>query len=237
MVPLTERFHAFGAQHFTLLTLFLVGCVVLVTVGRRRGDDEKFRRILAMAIPCFTVPLQLAQLRPSDFDLATSLPVNLCDIAWVVASFALWTRRPWAVALTYYWGLTLSTQGIITPDLAHGFPAWRFFGFWGLHLLIVWAAVYLTAAGNLPSWRGYRTTLVVTAAWAVAAMMFNAAVGSNYGYLNAKPRNASALDLLGPWPLYVGTEMLILAVGWALITWPWVRARKESAANDLAAPD
>ncbi len=228
MVPLTQRFQAFGAQHLMLLALFLVGCVVVVTLARHGGEDQKVRRTFAVAIACVTLPIQLVQLRPSDFNLATSLPVNLCDLAWVVAALALWTRQPWTVALTYYWGLTLSIQGIISPDLDQPFPEPRFFGFWGMHLLIVWAAVYLTASGNRPSWRGYRIALVVTAAWAVAAMVFNAGVGSNYGYLNTKPRSASALDLLGPWPVYVGVEILILAAGWALITWPWVRTAAET---------
>ena len=35
----------------------------------------------------------------------------------MVAVIALWTRAHWATALTYYWGLTLNPQAILTPAL------------------------------------------------------------------------------------------------------------------------
>jgi hypothetical integral membrane protein (TIGR02206 family) len=55
-------------------------------------------------------------------------------------------------------------------------------------------------------------------------MPFNAAVGTNYGFLNAKPPESSLLDLLGPWPVYVLEEAAVIVAGWALLTWPWVAA-------------
>jgi uncharacterized membrane protein YwaF len=33
------------------------------------------------------------------------------------------------------------------------------------------------------------------------------------------------LDLLGPWPWYLLSELVLGAAAWALITWPWVRQR------------
>ena len=167
VVLVTDRFQAFSAEHFGLLALFLLVCVALVVVGRRRrGDDTVFRRGFAIVLACVVVPIQVVQLRPWDFDLQSSLPINLCDLAWLCAVYALWTRRPWAVALTYYWGLTLTSQGILTPSLGQQFPDPRYFGFWGLHFLTVWSAVYLVSSGNPPTWRGYRFTLMVTAVWA-----------------------------------------------------------------------
>ena len=58
-------------------------------------------------------------------------------------------------------------------------------------------------------------------AWLVVVLGLNAALGSNYGYVNRKPTEATVLDLLGPWPLYVVLEMAIVITGWALITLPW----------------
>jgi hypothetical integral membrane protein (TIGR02206 family) len=173
------------------------------------------------------VPGQAYQLTPGDFDLATSLPLQLCDLAWVAAACGLLTHRPLPVALTYYWGLTLTVQGIITPSLGQAFPDPRFFAFWGMHLLVVWSALYLTLGLGLgPRWRDYRASLAVTAAWAVAAYVVDVWLDVNYGYLVHKPESGSLLDPLGPWPVYLLVGLGILVAGWALMTWPWVRTRR-----------
>ena len=115
------------------------------------------------------------------------------------------------------------------------FPDPRYFMFWGMHFFTVWAAAYLTfGLGVRPSWRSYRLTVAVTAVWAVIVMVFNSLVGTNYGYLNAKPSAASALDLLGPWPWYVLNEIVIVAAFWALITWPWARRSRAERVSPRA---
>ncbi|MET3963513.1 putative integral membrane protein (TIGR02206 family) [Marmoricola sp. OAE513] len=229
MPPLSTRFQAFGTEHLLLLTLFVVVLVAVVAAGRSRGDDPRFRRGFAIAIPCFTLPMQIWQLLPSDFGLGTSLPLQYCDLAWAIAAYALWTRKPWAVALTYFWGLTLTVQGIVTPSLGEQFPDPRYFMFFGMHFLTVWAAGYLVATGNRPTWALYRFAVVVTAAWALVVMTFNGITGTNYGYLNRKPPGASALDLLPGWPAYVVIEIVVIAGVWALMTWPFVRRAERVA--------
>ena len=226
MLRAADRFATFGGEHLLLVGLFLVGAVAVVLVGcRQRGTPaaRRFSRVYAVAIPCVTVPSQAFQLTPGDFDLATSLPLQLCDLAWVAAAWALWTHDRVPVALTYFWGLTLTVQGIITPSLGQAFPHPRYLAFWAMHFLVVWAALYLTLGLGLgPRWREYRVTVAVTLAWAVLVFAVDTVLGVNYGYLVAKPASASLLDLLGPWPVYVLASLAVLLAGWALLTWPWV---------------
>lgn len=225
-----DRFTAYGTSHQVVIALLVAGAVVLVMAGRshrHQPADRLIGRALAGALLAITVPLQLLYFTPGYFSLERTLPLQLCDLAWMVAAYALWTRRRWAVSLTYYWGLTLTTQAVLTPDLAAEFPDPVFLLFWAMHLLVVWAAVYLTwGAGLTPDWRSYRTALLVTAVWAVTMFGFNALAGTNYGYLNAKPPSASILDLLGPWPWYVLAESVVIVAVWALVTWPWVAAAR-----------
>ena len=229
LVPM--RFESFTGQHFGLMALFVLVFVALVVHGQRHGDDVRFRRGFAVAILCFTIPFQALQLLPSDFNLDTSLPLQYCDITWMVAVVALWTRRWWAVALTFFWGLTLTIQGVITPSLGQEFPDPRYFMYWGMHFLSIWAAGWLVGSGSRPDWRDYRIAVLVTAVWAVVVLAFNGATGTNYGYLNRKPPGASALDLLPDWPVYVLIEVVLVLGVWALLTWAFVRARSPAEAQ------
>jgi hypothetical integral membrane protein (TIGR02206 family) len=231
-----DRFQAFTPQHYALLVVTALGCVAAVVLGRRlaRGTattEQLLRRVLAVVILVWTVPLQVLQLLPGDFDLDTSLPLQVCDLSWMLAAFALWTRMPGACALLYFWGTTLVTQAIVTPSLQEAFPDPRWWMFWGMHLASVWATCLLLALGERPSWRGYRVAVGATLAWVAAMMTFNAASGANYGYLNRKPSVSSPLDLLGPWPGYVVVEVVVIAVVWALLTLPWVLGRATSDAE------
>jgi hypothetical integral membrane protein (TIGR02206 family) len=236
----TERFQAFSGQHYLLLAIFVLGLVAAVLWGRgHRGSDREQgrRRALAVAVAAVAVAMQGYQLTPDDFSLGTSLPFQLCDVATVAAVVALWTRSRRAAAFTYYVGLSLTIQGVLTPSLAEAFPHPRFFGFWALHFLVVWAAVYLTwGLGLRPSWRLYWFTVAATAGWAATAYVFNVVAGTNYGYLNRKPASASALDLLGPWPWYVAAEIGLVFVGWALMTLPWQLAGQLRARSRRTSP-
>jgi hypothetical integral membrane protein (TIGR02206 family) len=191
--------------------------------GRRlRGTpgERPLALVLAWGNVVFGAASSILALFP--FRVHHSLPLQICDFAWVVVAWALVTRRPIAVALTYYWGLTLSVQALVQPTLAQAFPDPNFFAFWGKHVLIIWGAVYLCPGlGNGPDWAAYRSAVGWTMVWLVAVLGLNAVLGSDYGYVNGKPSQTTVLDVLGPWPLYVVAEMAIVMALWALITLPW----------------
>jgi hypothetical integral membrane protein (TIGR02206 family) len=227
-----NTFETFGTTHLVMLALFVAGIGPVIALGRRHrhSPSSTVSRVFAVLIPCFTLPMQLVDFLPGQFSFGSTLPLQLCDFAWIAATIALWTRHRFFVALTYFWGLVLTTQALVTPWLTADFPSPKFLGFWGMHLLIVWAAIYLVwGLGLSPRWRDYATTVATTAAWAVGVYLFNVVAGTNYGFLNAKPSSGSVLDYLGPWPTYVVAEVVIVAAVWALMTWPWVRGPRVRA--------
>ncbi|WP_441957171.1 YwaF family protein [Mycolicibacterium houstonense] len=217
----------YGPSHWVAIAVFVVGAVLLVWLGRRQTEQQS--RVCGRILGAVTAAIYLAMLVytliPPSLD--RSVPLRLTDLATVVGAYALWSQRQWAYVLTYYWGLVLSTQALISPVLKSAdFPHYEFLAFWSIHLLVVWAAIYLTwGRGMRPDWRAYRLVVSVTAVWALATMTFNAIAGTNYGFLNAKPATASLLDLMGPWPVYVLVASALVAGVWALMTWPWERRR------------
>jgi hypothetical integral membrane protein (TIGR02206 family) len=207
-----------------VLAVFVVGAVALVWVGRRQTEAQA--RVFGKALGAVTAVIYAAVLIYSFIPPSRwSLPLQLTDLATVAGAYALWSQRHWAFALTYYWGLVLSVQALISPALrSPDFPDYRFLAFWAIHLLVVWAAIYLTwGRGHRPTWRSYRLVVTVTAAWAVITLTFNSIAGTDYGFLNRKPETSSLLDLFGPWPVYVLVATALILLVWALMTFPWER--------------
>lgn len=231
-----DRFQPYGPSHLVVLAICVVGIVVVILGGRHlrgRLAEAGVNRTFAVAILVVAIPLQLLQLLPEEWDLQTSLPFQLSDLAWMFAVHALWTRSRLTATVTYLWGTTLTTQAMLTPDIESKFPEPRFLMFWALHVLVVWAAFYVVPGLRiLPTWTTYTRTVGITLGWAVAVMIFNAVADTNYGYLNGKPASSSILDLFPAWPVYVPIEIALVAAVWALITWPWIRA--ESAVENVA---
>jgi hypothetical integral membrane protein (TIGR02206 family) len=228
-LPIAREFTAFGLSHWVVLGLFAVGAAVVVVLGRTK-PSRRFSRVFAAIVLLLQVGIHTYLMLPPRWNVQYSLPLQLSDLAGPVAAYALWSQRRWAFALTYYWGLTLSVQALITPVLRVDFPDFGFPLFWATHLFVVWAAIYLTwGLGLRPDWRGYRLAVLITVAWAAAVFALNAALGSNYGYLNRKPSTASVLDLLGDWPWYLVPESAFVLAVWALMTWPWTRRGNRTA--------
>ncbi|MEV0672061.1 TIGR02206 family membrane protein [Mycobacterium sp. NPDC050441] len=225
MTTAQRQFTAYGPSHWAVIAVFVAGAILLVWLGRRQTERQS--RVLGRGLGALTAVIYAAMVVYTLIPplIGRSVPLQLTDLATVAGAYALWSQRQWAFALTYYWGLVLSTQALISPVLkSPDFPHYEFLAFWSIHLLVIWAAIYLTWGRRMrPRWRDYRSVVVVTAAWAAGTMTFNGIAGTNYGFLNAKPATASLLDLMGPWPVYVLVATALVLVVWALMTWPWER--------------
>jgi hypothetical integral membrane protein (TIGR02206 family) len=223
-----RQFTPYSLSHWLVLLTFAVVAALLVRAGQRHSSataGRRFSRGFAVVIGAlYLATLLLASMVPPSLD--RSVPLHLSDLVPVVSAYALWTHRSWAFALTYYWGLVLSTQALVSPALTGpDFPHYGFLAFWGTHLLVVWAAIYLTwGLGMRPGWRSYRITIAVTLTWASFTFTFNSIAGTNYGFLNAKSATPSLLDVLGPWPWYLVSVAVLVLGTWALMTWPWVHS-------------
>jgi len=235
LISASRQFSAYGPSHWAVLAVFASGSATLVWIGRRQTESQArlLSRVLAGLTAAVCGAALVYKLVPPTIN---SVPLQLSDLAPVAAAYALWSQRQWAFALTYYWGLVLSTQALITPVLyAPDFPNYKFIAFWTIHLLVVWAAVYLTWGRRMrPSWRSFRFVVVVTVVWAAVTFTFNRIAGTDYGFINSKPATASLLDVLGPWPVYVFTAAALILIVWALMTWPWERTPRH--ANECRRP-
>lgn len=225
------RMTPFGTEHLSMLLLTVLASIIVVLIGRRiRGTVWESRVLTGTGWTLLSVTVLWTAwgMSPEQWNIDQSLPVQFSDVLRFITSIALLARARWAIAISYYWGLTLNVQSILTPDLNYySLPTLEFVAYWFLHIVVFVVPIGLVwGLGHRPTWRGYGIALAAAFVWAGVAIAVNTLTGANYAYLNHAPAGPSALDLLGPWPIYILWEAVLVAVVWALMTWPWTRRRR-----------
>lgn len=220
-----EHWENFSGLHLATVVAFAVAWALFCVAGRRlRGEAARGWRaaLAAWVLGCWLFSNGV-QLLPAYFDPAVVLPLQVCDIAALVAALALWRPGGLPSAVLHFWGLGFSVQAILTPELAHGPAHIDFWTFWLPHANLTGAAVYaLVAGGYRPGWREARSAFGLALLYLALMLPFDLLTGFNYGYIGpSKPAQASLLDFLGPWPWRVGVMTALTAAVFALLALPW----------------
>jgi hypothetical integral membrane protein (TIGR02206 family) len=148
-----------------------------------------------------------------------NLPLQLCDLTlWATVAICLFPRRT-LLELSYFAGLAGAGMALLTPDLLWPWPSYPAIYFFLAHGGLVIANLVLVYGGIVPlapgaPWRAFAMLVAYSAAMGV----FDALSGANYMYLCRKPHDATLLNVLGPWPIYV-VPCLALALGLYWLLW------------------
>jgi hypothetical integral membrane protein (TIGR02206 family) len=215
----------FSIAHLVVLALMAIAIAVAVTRPRLIPPE-----VLAVAIGGAFVVEYGANALDGTWDWGFNLPLHLSDVVAMFTPIALWTRKPLLVEILYFWALTASLQAVLTPDLNQTFPSVFYFTYFVTHCGAVVAACLLVFGQKIGLRPGaVRRAFIATLLMAAVAGTANVITGGNYMYLRAKPANASLLDQMGPWPLYIATAAALALVLFALLA---LLARRVS--HDLA---
>ncbi len=184
--------------------------------------DRWVRRLLAAFLVGEWVLFYAIFWREGWLRWQNDLPLSLCDWAEAALIVALIHPGLRAYELGYFWGLGGTLQGLLTPDLAYGFPDVRFLLFMANHVGIIAALLYLTIGTGLrPVPASLPRVILASLAYPFVAGAADYAVGANYGYLHDKGSHVSLLTYLAPWPWYIGELVLIGFVSIAIYYTPF----------------
>jgi hypothetical integral membrane protein (TIGR02206 family) len=223
----------FGTLHLTLLLTVALACVA-GTIACRRSVLP--RRAARLAIGWGLVANELVwwTFRYSHEGVHVwNLPFQLCDVTLWMSALACLTLSPRVVEFAYFGGLAGAGMALLTPDLWSPWPTYPAIYFFVAHGGIVLAVSVLVFGRIAPLrqgavWRAFATLL----GFAACIGVLNAVSGANFMYLCRKPKNASALDALGPWPWYLIAGVVVaLALFWLL----WLPVRSVERAPSTTA--
>jgi hypothetical integral membrane protein (TIGR02206 family) len=224
----------FGTLHVCLLAaIALVGVVLSVACRRALVSSRAVRMTLGYGLAINELIWWVFRYSHEGFRFPVNLPLQLCDVTLWMTVIACITLARFAVEFAYFGGMAGAGMALLTPDLWSPWPTYPAIYFFVVHGGIVVGAAVLVFGRIAPLhhgavWRAFGVLL----AYAVAVGTFNQVFGTNYMYLCKKPANASILDALGPWPMYLVAGA---AVGLALFWVLWLPARSKPEASAAAA--
>ena len=215
----------------------MVLCAGVCTAARRHPGPwtRVVARVLAVVLVANLVVWQVVTVAGGAWSAAADLQVDLCPVAALVAAAALWRPRPLLVELAYFWGCAGTIQGLLQPDLRYHFPSYWYFEFYVTHSGVVLAALLLVVGLRLtPRPHAVRRVFAITVAFTCLAAIADVVTGGNYMYLRSKGPAGTLLDLMGPWPWYIGTGALLALLLLLLLDAPFRPVRAAQASRPPA---
>ena len=221
-------FHTFSSEHFITLAVGFTITALLILFARRSEKNQRIATALLAFCNLVSYPFALIAWRNYPHALDNDLPFHLCDLAAVVAGFALFTRKPILLTLTYFWGLAATTQALITPALEYGPPTLPFIHFFFQHFVIVAAALYIPIVLKWrpmqPWWKSPIIVLVISIGYQATALIINHFLKTNFAFASRVPDNPSLIDHLGPWPIYLFAMQGLALIFFLILALPWCRS-------------
>ncbi|AJG59959.1 MULTISPECIES: TIGR02206 family membrane protein [Bacillus] len=158
------------------------------------------------------------------FELATSLPFELCTISLLLASIMIVTKSYRIYEIVFFTGIIGASQAILTPNLQYAFPHFRFIEYFIAHILLIWAPLFMTwVEGYRPTVQSIKRTMIFLNILIPIVSFVNYKTGGNYMFLAHKPETASLLDMLGPHPYYIISLELAALIGCFILYMPFAK--------------
>ena len=218
-------FEAYTWQHALPLVFFLVYGLLSVRIARRLPEKQQviIGFFISVIVLVFMAVGSIIKMTSGSFDYKEDLPLHLCRIiAWMLP-FVVWFKNRFWLGIFYFWILAGTLQGLITPDLAEGFPDYFYFRYWFLHGGLVAAILYAVIIFKVRiTWQHFWLAIGFAQVYLVLVHLVNVFIGSNYAYTMQKPPG-SILDHLGPWPWYILAGEGVMIMLFILLMLPWMK--------------
>lgn len=208
---LENTFVTFGPSHLIAVSIIFF-IIAIIIVNKDVIANSKYLNVLRFTLVGLTLGQELSlniyRLSVGQWELSTSLPLQLCGLGILTTSLLLITKSERLFQNVFFIMMIGATMALITPGIEYrlGFPHYRFFQFFVSHGLIVINFTVILFVFDFQRNIRYRHLLnnfINLLVIAVVLLGVNLLVDGNYMYLLAKPGEGTAFDLFGEWPWYL----------------------------------
>ncbi len=185
---------------------------------------------LALLLVGNEVSYIIYRLLTGSWTVQNGLTLYICDVAAYVGAAALVSEKPLLVELTYFWAFAGTLQSLLTPDNTASLFTFGYDQFYIDHIGVIAAACFLVIGLRCYPRKGsvVRVTLLTLLFIGVDALV-DIFTNSNYMYLHRKPSQSSLLNVMGPWPFYLGTVAVLAVLVFLALDSPFWKGRRREA--------
>lgn len=217
-------FVPFNIQH--LIALVIIG-IMLFTCFKFEKFYKKYDKPISMLLSILMFLQQgllyLWYISSGSFSVKESLPLYTCRIAIIISIFMLLNPKQWMVDIVYFWGFVGSFVALLSPDTStFTFPHFMFLQYFIGHGLLIFTSIYMILIKKYNiTLKSFIRVLKVTLMYVICIIPINYITGGNYAYLSGKPKTATILDILPPYPYYIPIILLFMAASFFIALLPF----------------
>ncbi|MCF7569260.1 TIGR02206 family membrane protein [Sabulilitoribacter arenilitoris] len=220
-------------EHIFPIIISILFCVLFIKYSKLKfSSKQQYKALHALGclVSLTVIAFHLYKISLEGYNITTDLPLYLCSLMALFIPVFTKYRKYWMFEILVFWILGGTVQGVVTPDIAVGFPSFDYFRFWAVHLgvlIIIFYAIFVFKMS--PKLASVFKSYFALQAYVFLMILINYVLNANYFYLLEKPKSASLLDYFGDWPYYIIVVQIILIPYFLLIYLPfyWIEKRKK----------
>jgi hypothetical integral membrane protein (TIGR02206 family) len=220
-----SSFHFFGIYHVLIIITFLLGVLFLLIYSNKQKTSNKqtqtLRWVFFVILVSSEISYQIWGIWNGTWNTREFLPFQLCSIAGILTMLALLTKNHKLIQILLFIGIVPSFLAVVTPELHHGYPHFRFWQFFIHHLVLSWASLYLVITSKITV--TFKTTIeayiYLLCYAAIMGFFLNPLFNANFLFLARIPTANTPLSLLGGGFWYYFNLCLVGLLVFILIYW------------------
>jgi hypothetical integral membrane protein (TIGR02206 family) len=201
-------------EHVLPIVIAILCSIVGIRYAQQASNQKTKTRLfngLAVLVSLTVLSFHVYHICFESYDIKTDLPLYLCSLIALFIPVFSYYKRYWMFEILVFWIIAGTLQGVLTPDIAVGFPSFDYFRYWMVHLGLLSIIFYAIFVFEMrPRFKSVFISFFALQLYVVLIVVINTLLDANYFYLNEKPKSASLLDYFGEWPYYIITTQFII---------------------------
>ena len=217
---LTTRVLIGSMEHLFPVGVAILYFIILIKYAKQKPVEVQSKMIhyVSITICLSVISFHLIKIVNGNYNFSEDLPLYLCSFLGLIIPVFTYYRKFWMFEILVFWVIAGTLQGVVTPDISEGFPSFDYFRYWIVHLGLLGVIAYAIVVFKMkPKLKSVFKSFAFLQIYLLLMILLNDTMGSNYMYLNHKPKSASVLDVLGDWPMYAIKADAILLIAFIII--------------------